>query len=320
MKNIVIIKSHPCVQLAHLYEHLFVMAVKDYFYQNNLYKLSDYALNGTTYEQGGIIEINCELYSSKAMEIAENIMAIKIDFGKDNKNVTHALLQMTAEEQNKLYVTDKQLLLAELRTLDATTWRNVEALSFIDTKGHRRKTPPIYLTDTKQPAPRKLKLHLTLDGDFASTHRTLLPLFNIAARFLALTLTDVITKEYGYYAGELYGAQPVPSMTSELLVAPRIANNVDLGLIAGHTKEILEQMTSAPVLEAFADTLSSISYTTGSPEAPNLERIMHETGIYIGTAGWQETATTRNLWQVLGKMDLELTFGHRRRSFSLYAQ
>ena len=34
MKHLAIVKHHPCEQLAHLYEHLFVTAVADYLYRH----------------------------------------------------------------------------------------------------------------------------------------------------------------------------------------------------------------------------------------------------------------------------------------------
>ena len=34
MKHLAIVKHHPCTQLAHLYEHLFVTAVADYLYRH----------------------------------------------------------------------------------------------------------------------------------------------------------------------------------------------------------------------------------------------------------------------------------------------
>ena len=40
MKHLAIVKHHPCAQLAHLYEHLFVTAVADYLYSHGQYKLS----------------------------------------------------------------------------------------------------------------------------------------------------------------------------------------------------------------------------------------------------------------------------------------
>ena len=55
MKHFTLVKHHPCTQLAHLYEHLFVTTVADYLYRHGQYKLLDYALNGATYDSGVII-------------------------------------------------------------------------------------------------------------------------------------------------------------------------------------------------------------------------------------------------------------------------
>ena len=54
MKHLAIVKYHPCAQLAHLYEHLFVTAVADCLYHHRQYNLLGYAPNGTTYDSGVI--------------------------------------------------------------------------------------------------------------------------------------------------------------------------------------------------------------------------------------------------------------------------
>lgn len=82
MKYFTIVKYHPCVQLAHAYEHLFVSTITEYLYQHNRYKLLDYSLNGETYESG-IIVINGECYNNESEKLLNNIATMKADLGSE---------------------------------------------------------------------------------------------------------------------------------------------------------------------------------------------------------------------------------------------
>ena len=45
MKRITMVKHHPCTQLAHLYEHMFLATAVEFMYQQGQYQLIDYMLD-----------------------------------------------------------------------------------------------------------------------------------------------------------------------------------------------------------------------------------------------------------------------------------
>ena len=101
MKYFTIVKYHPCVQLAHAYEHLFVSTVTEYLYQHNRYKLLDYSLNGETYESG-VIVINGECYNNESEKLLNNIATMKADLESEKSGylpVAQAISQIGAEDK-----------------------------------------------------------------------------------------------------------------------------------------------------------------------------------------------------------------------------
>src|SRR5690554_3606901 len=136
MKSITLIKRHPSVQLAHLYEHLFVMRAKDLFFKKGLYKGLDYWITGTTFEQGGLVKVSYDLYSDAAIALEEDIQKNLLDL-EDTTQISRALSQIVAEEPLVLQITNKQRLLKELGKLDNKPWLIDDEVDAIDTKNIR---------------------------------------------------------------------------------------------------------------------------------------------------------------------------------------
>ena len=91
MKRITMVKHHPCTQLAHLYEHMFLATAAEFMYQQGQYQLIDYMLDGHTYP-GGIIIIKSIWHSVDATRLANKILTLPTDFGEmDNEPVSLAL-------------------------------------------------------------------------------------------------------------------------------------------------------------------------------------------------------------------------------------
>src|SRR5690606_23107792 len=103
MKSVTLIKHHSSVQLAHLYEHLFAMQAKRLFLEKGLYKGLDYWISGKTFDQGGIVKVECDLYSAAAMRLEKSIREISLQI--DNPPlIARALSQIVAEEAEILYI------------------------------------------------------------------------------------------------------------------------------------------------------------------------------------------------------------------------
>lgn len=123
MKHFTLVKHHPCTQLAHLYEHLFIATVADQLYRHGQYKLLDYALNGTTYDSGAII-ISAEYYNKASMELLKGFATMKADLGKApcHLPISRALSQITAEESEAIFVGDIAMIIDNLKMLSDQPW------------------------------------------------------------------------------------------------------------------------------------------------------------------------------------------------------
>ncbi len=315
MKTIILVKQHRTIQLGHLYEHLFLARLKEFFYENRVYKSLDLAMWGTTYEQAGVIELVCELYSKKAQKLANDIKNVHIDF--EEAVITAQLQAIAAEESQRLHVSNKQDVLDELQKLDKQEWSHIEAIDFIDSKAFRRRNNPIYLTDRLAPPARKLLVEIKLDRIFLATHREMAPIFNVIARWLLLTCSDQVTIRHGLFGGELYGDYSSLRVTSELLVAGYGGVRVDIQEICSDIEHVVSAMTTRSMVARYANEFQSISYGNAPSLAPDTERLLVQAGVYMGERGWKLHATKENIENLLRHMSLELTFGRQKISVPL---
>ena len=133
MKYFTLVKHHPCEQLAHLYEHLFVSTITEYLYSHGQYKLLDYSLNGETYESD-IVMICGECYNTEAEYLLENIANMKVSLSDKNPGhipVSQAMSQLYAEESQKLFVKDPDMIIRELELLDNKPWQNLDSVDIL---------------------------------------------------------------------------------------------------------------------------------------------------------------------------------------------
>lgn len=317
MKTVILIKQHPCVQIAHVYEHLFMQRLNEFLYENRLFKYLDYFAHGMTFEEGGMIVVECGLYTDEAITCLDDIKSLNINLGDDGSHVYHALMQITAEESYRLSGTNKQKIMEEVTRLDASPWQSADATSVIDTKSIRRRHTPLSLTREPQPTPRQLHISLRLDVSFAAVNRKLVALSAALNRFLLLSITNQVTKYSPLYPGELYGSVRANSMTSELLAAPSITRQIDIESLAETALRTIHYMYSSKGISRFARYLKNASYQDRYYDSPDIEKMLNETGVFVGSKGWQEIADDNNSLAVLRQTTLVLTLGRKKVSYDL---
>lgn len=306
----ILIKQDPCVQLAHLYEHLFLMRVNDFFYQHKLYKMLDYAVHGTAYEQAGIIAVECEFYTPEAQALAAEISELHIELGADNVNLSQSFHQIMAEEQHDFVVADKQKIIDRLLQLDTTPWQSLDNVAYIDTSAVRRSSSPLRL-DTSSTVPTKtLKIILGLDPQFASSHRHLAPLTNKLHRVLSLTIAPILAARYGLYPGEVYARGTVT--TNELMVNRELERDIDINELQRVAVDILAYMATPETFARLINNAAHISDTHHLYASPDYERLLIETGVLVGSRGWRDTTTTYNLRQAYNHSTLMIRYGRHK--------
>ncbi len=316
MKYFTLVKYHPCKQLAHLYEHLFISTITEYLYSHGQYKLLDYLLNGETYESG-IVIIYGECYNTEAEYLLENIANMKVSLSDKNPGyipVSQAMSQLYAEESQKLFVKDPDMIIRELELLDNKPWQNLDSVDILpkNTTNDKSLTDLIYETD--QPADKKpiLKLQLQIDNQPVE----LRVLWRELARFISLSIGQKICRDFGVY----YSKEPVKNndtsviSTSIFSISPHV-QEIDLKEVAAIAKQTLAKVTSSKVLNRFSDYLTSLSYTENPYITPDSCQIAREFGIIIGAAGWEKLATTENIAKALKAT--HITFRYKNSAITL---
>ena len=202
MKHFTLAKYHPCAQLSHLCEHLFVATVADYLYCHEQYKLLDYALNGATYGSGVII-ISAKCYNKTSAELLQDLAAMKADFGEAPFYLptSRALSQIIAEEPEVIFIGDVDTIIGELRLLDDQPWQELDSVELLPKDAHRNKKllDLIYVTDQPAAKLRKIKLQL----QFSNQSIELRILWRELVHFLNLSIGQKVCQEFGaYFADE----------------------------------------------------------------------------------------------------------------------
>ena len=286
MKHFTLVKHHPCTQLAHLYEHLFVTTVADYLYRHGQYKLLDYALNGATYDSGVII-ISAECYAKTSAKLLQELAMMKTDFGKAPfyLPISRALSQIIAEEPEAIFIGDVDTIIGELRLLDDQPWQDLDSVELLpkDVHGDKKLLDLMYTTDQPAVKPRPCEHGFCL------------------VRFLNLSIGQKVCQEFGNYFTDESVKDSANSTTvvSIFLVNSHILPATKIEEIAASVKHTLETITMPEVLQRFADYLSLASYSTDPHAAPDEDRLLREFGAILGSAGWKKIANVENLTKVL---------------------
>ena len=316
MKYFTLAKHHACTQLAHLYEHLFVSTITEYLYSHSQYKLLDYSLNGETYESG-IVIIYGECYNTEAEHLLENIANMKVSFSDKNPGhipVARAMSQICAEESQKLFIGNPDMIIRELELLDNKPWQNLDSVDILpkNTTSNKDLTDLIYETD--QPADKKpvLKLQLQIDNQPVE----LRVLWRELARFISLSIGQKICRDFGvYYSKESVKNNDTSVISTSIFSVSPHAQKVNLKEVAATAKQTLAKVTSSNILNRFSDYLTSLSYTNNPYAAPDSCQIAREFGIIIGAAGWKKLATTENIAKALEAT--HITFRYKNSTISL---
>ena len=316
MKYLALVKHHPCKQLAHLHEHLFVSTITEYLYSHGQYKLLDYSLNGETYESG-IVMICGECYNTEAEHLLENIANMKVSLSDKNPGhtpVARAISQLCAEESQKLFISDPDMIIRELELLDNKPWQNLDSVDILPNKTTNDKSLTDLIYETDQPADKKpiLKLQLQIDNQPVE----LRVLWRELARFISLSIGQKICRDFGvYYSKESVKNNDTSVISTSIFSVSPHAQEIDMKEVAAIAKQTLAKVTSSNVLNRFSDYLTSLSYTNNPYAAPDSCHIAREFGIIIGAAGWKKLATTENIAKALKAT--HITFRYKNSTITL---
>ena len=311
MKYFTIVKYHPCVQLAHAYEHLFVSTITEYLYQHNRYKLLDYSLNGETYESG-IIVINGECYNNESEKLLNNIATMKADLGSEKSGylpVAQAISQIGAEEPNMLYIGNPERVIKELKKLNTKSWKNIDSVSLLpDTKAANEDIVDlIYPTNQLSNINSPLELNIEIKDQPLQ----ICALWCELARFIGLSVGQRICHNFStYFSSEhINNDDTTMTYTATFSVNRHPQSEINLEEVALLSRKTINEIITPDVLMRFSTYLSSASYSHNPHFAPDISYAAQNLGVLIGSQGWKNIATSDNMKKILQAVSYSLHYG-----------
>lgn len=316
MKRFILTKYHPCVQLAHLYEHLFIDMVSERLYKQKRYKLLDYAINGTTYRSGVII-ISAEAYTESTRQFFKQLVTMKTDLDKEQPGylpIARALSQLIAEESDALFIGDTETIISELKKIDDSPWQNLDDVYQLPPRPIKHKQSQvnnlIYAIDQPAKPPHKI----TLQFVYKNYNTESLPLWHQFMNFLSLSIGQRICHDFCAYFSrktvKLRGESAILNCTFLLNSQSQAGKIAEDFLYTA--KKTLPELTTDDVKKRFATYLQTASYSNNPSAAPNEDQILRDIGVAIGRVGWQKIATVKNLELILEKLHIQCNRGMTR--------
>ena len=312
MKYFTIVKYHPCVQLAHAYEHLFVSTVTEYLYQHNRYKLLDYSLNGETYESG-VIVINGECYNNESEKLLNNIATMKADLESEKSGylpVAQAISQIGAEEPNMLYISSPEEVIKELEKLNAKSWKNIDSVNLLpDAKAANKDVVDlIYTTNQLSNVNSPLELNIEIKDQ----PMEICALWYELARFIGLSVGQKICHNFStYFSGEhVNNDGATMTYTATFSVNRHSQPEISLEEVTLLSRKTINEIITPNVLMRFSTYLSSVSYSHNPHFAPDIAYIAQNIGMLVGSQGWKNISTPDNMKKILQTVSYNLHCGN----------
>lgn len=314
MKETILVKQCPAIQLAHLYEHLFCAEVDKLFYANGIFPYLDYSLTGNTH-QSGIIYIKLVTYTDVAADQISTIESIGLPL--TDESVAIAASQLIAENEHAYVSSGIEVVKEHLRQLDDIGWSNLDAVTSIDTKGTKRVAKPLFIdTDHSLPA-KKLYVSIDVDEKFNHDKRHLLPLLRLVCFVLSDTYETILSDNFGFYPTE--GAFKNAKHTVGYESKFNLPNGDDTSKsdILKAAVDTIRYIYNHNGFERFVNEVANISYRHLPTTAPNALHNLTDTGIIQGSLGWHEISSMKNIEIILKDLTVSVKIGNDKISNKL---
>lgn len=283
------------MHLGHLYEHMVCDQIDAFFYRHGLYPYLDYSLTGRILDRG-VIFIDIEPYTKEAIKLTKKIPLLDLHLDKETFLITGT--QLVAEEERAFGGAGFKAIKNALEELHLQPWKEIDELGIIDTKRIRRKRGVFYTLNNNPMPAKDVVVRISLNPDFARSHRQLLPLF----RELTFLMTNVFHSAlsgtcglYSFSSRHSYTRRAAwHSRTFKMASDSSLTNDDVLKVCIDAIKDLIEDNA----FHRLTVELQSTSQRLSSRTAPDSEQIFKSLGILIGSKGWQEIATDKN-WNLL---------------------
>jgi hypothetical protein len=285
------------------------MDANEFLNSRGLFKWLDFTLNGTTYEQGGVVAIEFKTYNDKAKECIPDLQNIKPTFCESRVN--KALMQLHAEEYYQLKTSSIEVIIKELKVMDDMKWESLDDLEVINTHSMQRKQSPIHSTRQADDQPITTVVSLEIDPRVVEADPLALAIFTIAARMILLTANYKIVTETGSYSWHLYAQLSGKRVSVDVLTAVRFRKyKPDLEQTGKTVQDTLRSMHRGEAFDRLVNEIHNTSYDYGSFKAPDYEQLLTDTGILIGSKAWK-SVNKDTIYKVLNGTDVVIKRSQR---------
>lgn len=310
-QRLILIKTTPYSETGHLYEHLYVTALNRYFLTRSLYTYLDYHVEAFTSGKG-IIYFTITLYSDQAIACVDNVSRLKIDMTLIDTHVR----QLALENGSTMDVADASKVHAELQRLDDEPWINIHDLEHINMQDKELPSDVLHVSDTTY---RRSKMYVNVTfegGNLLADKPELLVLFRQLSLLLLHNYTAALCNQTEAYSvqDDFYDYGDSASTINTYYVS---APSWDLPASVDIMQRVTQQIMHPSVLDKFALQMQANFSGQGSFSDPDDMQIYQETGLLIGTKGWQNLATSQNIASILARSSVEVKVGRKRTKISL---
>lgn len=267
MTTLKLYKQHQCIQLAHLYEHMYINAVFSYLYNLEIYRGIDYDLSGSTFDSG-IIEIEFTPHTDRASSQLSELSKVDVSIDKTGEGISKALNQILAEEPYKLFITSHEEVMKELELLQSHPWQTTKPNSQTKQSVH-----PIYLTDEPQDDKKSLTIQIKAEEEFIKNNQDLIKITSEWSRLPLIALSSIVSVKYGLYRGEIK-VHSDQITTSQLHISPLNPYNLDTEAINKELIQSFKEINSEETVQRFINSqLSTTPELAGKLTIENLQLI-----------------------------------------------
>lgn len=307
-----LIKQHHDYHIAHLYEHLFAMHLSSCMRSKELYSLLDYDFVAKTY-YGGIIYLEISLYSQKAKKEYLDILSAPTKINDSNLEIS--LKQISAEYEQSIAVDQKNTLLA-LSKLDAVRWEDLNQFTYANQKQNKRDHTSLVKLGNKHLV-RPLRFDIILDSTWDKYNKYYLPLFRVLAIFLQSNLSEDLSNKYGFFSS----ADNFVNSKNKIFLRNifTVSHQHESQLIdeADFVEQSLKTISKIDKFNALIEILQNVTYSQGDTGAPDFERTMEDTDIFIGGKGWRKIANPSVLKDLIKHTSIQITYKKTSRKINL---
>ncbi len=314
MKKLLLIKLTKNVQLGHLYEHLFCIALVRLFREHKLYAYLDYYLEGVTFYKG-YIRIEITLFTDGAVKLIPKIESLRVDMS--DENVNGALIQVLAEKMADVSILNKKTTDRLLKELDEQPWITGSELSSVNVREVRTSHAGFRLEDRAVNMFRTLTQELVLGTSLVHTApETYMPLFAVVADVLGANLREALPDHYFSFTYD-----DDATYTKQVAIE-RNFYRVDrrqtdaLTDEAEFAREFARTMINDGLIAKLASFLQNANYTVAFA-APNDQSIYERTGYLVGSEGWKVVGTEQNVRAVLEHITVRYRLGNEVQEATL---